>query len=251
MRKINVSIFGELNDFLKPNMRDKEINIDFIEKRSAKDLIESIGIPHTEVFAIKINGGFSDFDSIIDQNDKLLVYPMSVSRSDNILDRNILKKLRKDYLEIEKFIVDVNLGRLARYLRLMGFDSLYDNNYPDEDIAQFSKEQNRIVLTRDVGLLKRKDISHGYWVRSDKPREQLDEVVIRFGLQDKIQKMKYCSHCNGKLFEVAKEEIIDQLKKKTEENFNKFYQCNDCKKIYWKGSHFDNIEKIAINLKSI
>ncbi|MCD4696611.1 MAG: Mut7-C RNAse domain-containing protein, partial [Bacteroidales bacterium] len=137
-----------------------------------------------------------------------------------------------------KFILDVHLGKLARYLRMLGFDTLYENNYPDPQIIDIAKKEKRIILTRDVGILKNSAVTHGYWVRSQNPREQLREVITRFDLSVNIKPLFRCMECNGIIEKVDKKEIIDQLKPKTKKYFNEFFRCTQCKKVYWEGSHY-------------
>lgn len=139
------------------------------------------------------------------------------------------------------FVVDVNLGKLARYLRLLGFDALYRNDDSDSDIVTLAAEQQRFVLTRDVDLLKHKRITYGYWVRHTEPRQQLREVITQLQLHHQIQPFQRCLRCNGVIVEVDKQAIEQHLLPKTKAYFQQFYQCQHCLKIYWRGSHYENI----------
>lgn len=137
----------------------------------------------------------------------------------------------------------VNLGQLARLLRLLGFDVLYSNAYADDEIAAISEAQGRIVLTRGRRLLHAKAVTHGTWVRSVWPRRQVDEVVGRFDLAGLIRPFSRCADCNGRIVLVAKAAVADCLQPKTKKHFEKFYRCPDCGKIYWEGSHVDRLRE--------
>ena len=134
---------------------------------------------------------------------------------------------------------------------MLGIDTAYRNNYTDKEIVTIAAEEKRVVLTRDVGLLKHKCIAHGYWLRSQQPEEQLTEVTKRFSLCYCIQPFSRCMACNGELHSVEKEEIIHELLPLVREYYNEFYQCSQCKKIYWKGSHFENMQQFITAIKSV
>ena len=142
-----------------------------------------------------------------------------------------------------KFILDVHLGKLARYLRMLGFDTLYENDYSDPEIVRIAKSEKRNVLTRDVELLKIKAVKHGYPVSSKNPLEQLAEVILHFDLSSKLKPFSRCMACNGKIEKVAKETIIDKLLPKTKQYYEEFYQCLSCERVYWKGSHHLKMKK--------
>lgn len=233
-----IRFYEELNFFLPNEKKKVEFKTVLHPNQSIKDLIESIGIPHTEVDLILVNGQSVDFKYSPQNNDTISVYPVFES-----FDIQDVIKLRPAPLRETKFVLDVHLGKLVKKLRMLGFDTLYSNCYKDSEIAEISAEENRIVLTRDRGLLKRSIIKRGYLVRSENPDEQLDEVLKRFDLTRTIKKLSRCLNCNGKLYKVDKEEIIDELEPKTVRYFNEFTRCTDCGKIYWKGSHYNNMFK--------
>jgi uncharacterized protein with PIN domain len=119
--------------------------------------------------------------------------------------------------------------------------------------VEISSAENRIILTRDIGILKYSEVKHGYWLRSDQPQEQLEEVIKRFDLKNQVKLFQRCMECNGKIRRVNKDKIRDKLLSGTQQYYNEFFQCNQCGKIYWKGSHYHNmvefIRKI-LNTKS-
>ena len=230
--------YEELNDFLTPAQRKKTLRYEFNGHPGIKDPIEAFGVPHTEVDLIIANGESVGFDYQLQPGDHISVYPMFES-----FDISPLMKLRERPLRQTAFIVDVNLGKLARRLRMLGFDAIYDRQYRDGEIAAIASEQHRIVLTRDRRLLFFKCITHGYWVRSTFPDEQVQEILRRFDLYQQIKPFQRCINCNAMLQPVAKEDILDQLEPKTKRYYQVFHRCSGCGKIYWEGSHVENMRR--------
>jgi len=232
--------YEELNDFLPQQQKKKDIEYAFEESPSIKDPIEALGVPHTEVELIVVNGASVGFDYRLQDGDRVAVYPMFES-----LDISPLVKLREKPLRNPRFICDVHLGKLARYLRMLSFDTLYRNDYKDAEIVVLSVEGRRAVLTHDRKLLHHRVITHGYWVRSPDPREQVDEILRRFDLHGLIQPMHRCLVCNGLIKEVAKEDVMDRLEPLTKKYYDEFYRCASCGKIYWKGSHYQRMQRLV------
>lgn len=233
-----IRYYQELNFFIKPSNRGKDIIIPIYPQQSIKDLIESMGVPHTEVDLILINGISVDFSYIVKNEDRVSVYP--VFESFNIEQ---VTKLRPEPLRCLNFILDVHLGKLTKDLRMLGFDSLYRNDYRDSEIAEISHNEGRIVLTRDRGLLKRSIITRGYYLKSDNPKVQIKEVVNRFDLIPLCKPLTRCIRCNGILKHITKEEVLGELEPKTKKYFHEFYRCKSCMKIYWRGSHYEHMLK--------
>jgi uncharacterized protein with PIN domain len=138
-----------------------------------------------------------------------------------------------------RFVLDVHLGRLAQGLRLLGFDAYFGPEFDDPDLARISIEQDRILLTRDRGLLKRGGVVHGYHPRSSDPQEQLIEVLHRFDLFDTVAPFSRCLRCNSEVDRVSKDAVLPHLEARTAELFDEFYRCRGCERIFWKGSHYD------------
>jgi len=172
----------------------------------------------------------------VQDGDKISVYPVFES-----IDISSLVRLRPVPLREVRFIADAHLGRLAAYLRIVGFDTLYQDDYQDEELARISSGERRTLLTRDRGLLKRNVITRGYCVRATDPREQLIEVLRRFDLLRTMTPFRRCVHCNAVLQRCPKELISDQLLPETKEHFNDFSICPACGHIYWKGSHYRRV----------
>jgi uncharacterized protein with PIN domain len=232
MSRVQLRFYEELNDFLAPALRKVAISHVFDRRASVKDMIESFGVPHTEVDIILVNGQSVDFSHIVQDGDYISVYPVFES-----LDISPLLRLRPAPLRSPAFVLDSNLGRLARYLRLLGFDCLYQNDYDDEAVANIAHSEQRTVLTRDRALLQRKIITRGYFVREVRPRPQVKEVLARFDLYRLVTPFKRCIRCNGKLQSVDKQAIEDRLEPKTRLYIDSFRICMACEQIYWQGSH--------------
>ncbi len=235
--------YEELNDFLPTEKRKQTIEYQFFGTPGIKDPIESLGIPHTEVELIIVNGSSVGFDYQLRNNDRVAVYPVFES-----FDVTPLVRLREHTLRKTRFVVDVNLGKLARWLRLLGFDTLYRNDYSDTELTRISVEEKRILLTRDRFLLRRKIITHAYWVRAHDPDEQIAEVLKRFDLSAQVVPFKRCLECNGPIRDVEKSDIADQLKPLTRRYYSRFYRCETCGKVYWRGPHY---EKMLLKLDNL
>ncbi len=232
MSRVQLRFYEELNDFLAPALRKVDITHTFDRRASVKDMIESFGVPHTEVDIILVNGQSVDFSYIVQDGDRISVYPMFES-----LDVSPLLRLRPAPLRSPAFVLDTNLGRLARYLRLLGFDCLYQNDYDDNTVAMIADREQRTVLTRDRALLQRRIITRGYFVREVRPRLQVKEVLARFDLYRLVAPFSRCIRCNGALRVVDKQSIEERLEPKTRKYFDSFMRCSDCGQIYWQGSH--------------
>jgi hypothetical protein len=244
MKTVYFRFYEELNDFLPPEKRKLQFEHTFIDRTSVKDMIESLGAPHSEIDLILVNGKSVNFSHIVNDKDEISVYPVFES-----LDISEVQHLRPGPLREPKFIPDVHLGKLARYLRMAGFDVLYKNNFTDNDLVKRSLGEKRIILTQDRDILKRNEVTHGYWVRNKTAEDQLKEVIERFQLKNLINEFTRCLECNTLLNKVDKENVISRLPPKVKEWHNEFYECHGCKKIYWKGSHFERMTKIISEIK--
>lgn len=235
--------YAELNDFLPPDKRQKPCSYGFTVSPAVKDVIEALGVPHPEVDLILVNGESVDFSYLIQDGDQVSVYPVFES-----IDITPLVRVRPKPLRETRFVLDVHLGRLATYLRMLGFDTLYQNDYSDETLAEISSQEGRILLTRDRGLLKRSIVTHGYCLRATNPRHQLIETLHRFDLFKAVTPFQRCLHCNHSLQTVNKETIVDRLLPHTRQNHHEFRYCQNCDRIYWQGSHYQRMQQF---IKSI
>jgi len=245
MNHLRIQFDPELNLFLAKHQRDHRFEHQFKGNPSIKDLIESLGIPHTDVAGIRANDDFVDFTYQVQNEDEITVYSFKAMR---------LSKLENSLLANDhpspRFILDVYLGKLTSYLRLLGFDCLYDGSNTDQILAQVASQEKRILLSRDRGLLKRKIVHYGYFVRSLNPREQITEVLERYQLNDNIAPFTRCPRCNGKLAETTKDAVANRLKPGTAQNYDSFSICEDCNQIYWKGSHFEKLHAMLEQFQS-
>ncbi len=226
---------GELNDFLP--LEKKQIVFEFTAGKTdtLKHVIESQSVPHTEIGRVAVNGQPADLSKPLTDGDNIQVFPHQTP---------VLLQ------ESPTFVVDGHLGRLAAYLRMLGFDTWYERMADDPRLASVSNREGRILLTRDVGLLKRKEIQRGYLVRSDRPMEQLSELSKRFAWRCYFAPFSRCMECNGTLVPVQKSEVLDFLPPHTRETKNEFSRCLQCAKIFWRGSHHARMSAWIENLSA-
>jgi len=243
--QINIRFYEELNDFLPMAKRKLAFDCHLKQSGSIKDLIESLGVPHTEIDLVLVNGESVDFNYLIQDGDRISVYPVFES-----LDISPVVHLRPKPLRETRFVLDVHLGRLAAYLRMLGFDTLYRNDFDDSTLADISVKEHRILLTCDKQLLMRKQITHAYYVREREPQKQLLEILGRFSLYGQLQPFSRCMHCNGAIHLVTKKSIESHLMPRTRENYNEFRQCDKCSKSYWKGSHYRYMQKLITKIST-
>ena len=235
--------YAELNDFLTESRRHVSFSQAFDGRPAVKDLVEAIGVPHTEVDLVLIDGRSVDFDHPVGNGMRVSVYPVFES-----IDIGAVTRVRPVPLRETRFVLDVHLGRLCRYLRLAGFDTLYRVDAQDAELAVMSSQEGRILLTRDENLLKRKIVTRGYCVRHTAPRHQLSEVLQRFDLCGRVESFRRCLRCNGLLRGVPKAEVLDRLPPNTRQDYDVFHLCGDCDRIYWKASHYEALKRFLADV---
>jgi uncharacterized protein with PIN domain len=240
MPSVTIRFYEELNLFLPPGVRKKPFRVACSDGCTVKALVEDQGVPHTEVDLLLVNGKSVGFSYRLEDGDIVSVYPVFES-----LDISTLSRVRSTPLRETRFALDVHLGKLARLLRMFGFDSSYAALAGDEEIVQLARKENRIILTRDRGLLKRRLVSHGYLVRAACPREQIAEVLRRFDLSASVQMFGRCMRCNAPLERCRKEEVRARLPEVVAEIYEEFSRCPLCKRVFWKGSHWERMQKLA------
>ncbi len=224
--------YGPLNDFLRAEQRQRSLVRFWEVTGSVKDMIEGFGVPHPEVELILCNGGSVAFDYQVRDRDRVSVYPRM-----HALPVEDLSLVRAPPLAEKRFVLDTHLGKLAGYLRMMGIDTLYRNDYDDSELAEISAREQRILLTRDQKLLMRTIVTYGYWPRSGWPEQQLREVMQRYSLEQEIEPFTRCLRCNSVLAPVAKAEIAHLLEPETRRHYHRFARCPGCDRVYWEGSH--------------
>lgn len=246
IRKAFFRFYEELNDHLPAKWKKQRFSFEFKGTPSVKNVIQAIGVPQTEVDLILVNGQSVDFTWQLKGGEEVSVYPVFET-----LDISPLIRLRPRPLRESRFIVDVNLGKLAQKLRLLGFDTLFRNDLDDDEIVATALEEKRIILTRDRGILKQNAVTHGYWIRNDDPKKQLGEVISRLQLQNSFAPFTRCSGCNGSLEHVTKDKLAGRIPADTMTYYNEFWECASCRKIYWQGSHFGHIVNWMKEMKMI
>ncbi|MEE8552607.1 MAG: Mut7-C RNAse domain-containing protein [Desulfobacterales bacterium] len=240
MSKVTFRFYEELNDFLPKHRRKTDFEAKFKGKRSIKDMIEALGVPHTEIDLILVNGNSVDFNYILQDEDRVSVYP--VFESLNITD---VTQLRKIPLRRNKFLADINLGNIVKYMRVLGLDLYYDSLLSTREIIEISKRENRVILTKSRKLLKFKDVSHVIFIRPGTTTEQIRLIIDYLDIKDNIKPFSRCLRCNTLLNNVLKEKILDRIPPKTKEFCDEYVQCKSCDKIYWKGTQFINMKKVV------
>lgn len=228
-----IRFYAELNDFLKPVNRHVAFKLAFKGPMTIQEAIESSGVPHKAVDMVLVNSELGSFIQKINNGDYISVYPTF-----ELLDISQLSGRKNTPLRQSRFILDAHLGKLAKLMRLLGFDVTYYNNIADNDLILLGNCERRIVLTRDRGVLKSRLLTHGYYVRSIYPKNQLKEIVEKFDLYSQFVPFSRCLICNNKLENISVSEVKNLVKPELLNIYKKFYHCSSCNRIYWEGSHY-------------
>lgn len=231
--------YEELNDFLPAPRRRRDFSVACARDATTKHMIEALGVPHTEVELILVNGESVGFDRLLREGDRVAVYPMFEA-----IDVTPLLRLREHPLRTTRFIADAHLGGLARLLRMAGFDTLYDNHRGDQELAAIAARDRRIVLTRDRELLKLRGITHGCYVHALKPPAQLREIIDRLDLAGSMRPFSLCLVCNAPLRPVDKATVLDRLPPSVQAGHAHFTLCDICHRVFWQGSHWRRMQAV-------
>lgn len=231
--------YEELNDFLPPARRQREFTSPCARAATTKHMIEALGVPHTEVELILVNGESVGFDRQLADGDRVAVYPRFEA-----LDVTPLLRVREHPLRHTRFVADAHLGGLAHLLRMLGFDTLYDNHFHDDAMVAIAEKEGRILLSRDRELLKRRSVTHGCYLHAQKPEQQLREIVERLELARSARPFTRCLHCNAPLRPVDKASVLDRLPPRVREHYAHFSVCDGCGRVYWEGSHWRNMRRV-------
>lgn len=226
----------DLDHFLAPGQRAEAPIFTFDAGQSVKHLIEAAGAPHTEVGQVQVNQSLAAFDYQVQEGDHVTVYPPAPGQD-----------LPSGG---PRFVLDNHLGRLAAYLRMLGFDALYRNDLQDEELAQIASREERILLTRDRRLLMRRIVRYGYCPRSLVSSQQAGEVIKRYDLAAQIGPFQRCLRCNAPLEPVSKAAVLEHLEPLTRLYYNEFHRCPACGQVYWKGSHYEHMQTLIDQLRS-
>ena len=235
--------YEELNDFLPAQRCRQEFDAPCARGATTKHMIEALGVPHTEVELILVNGESVGFDRLLQDGDRVAVYPKFEA-----FDVTPLLRVRDSPLRVMRFVADAHLGGLAKLLRMAGFDTLYDNSFDDNEIVAIAQCEVRIVLTRDRELLKCREVTHGCYVRALKPRQQLREIFQRLDLANMARPFTLCMRCNAPLRAVDKRLVLEQLPPSIREHQERFSTCDVCQRLFWQGSHWRHMRNLLNSL---
>jgi uncharacterized protein with PIN domain/sulfur carrier protein ThiS len=238
MPRATFRFYSELNDHMPPERQRVPFEQELPDQATVRDMLKLLAVPESEVDLVLVNGDSVDLSHTVQEGDKVSIYPVFES-----FDISSVEKVHAQPLRQPRFILDVHLGKLAYHLRMLGFDTLYRNDYDDTELLSVSAKEKRALLTKDRKLLENPAVTRGYCVKGKDPREQLLEVMRRFDLFDSIHPFIRCLLCNTLLKPVSKEAVLGRLPEKVKELFSEFQLCPTCDRVYWKGSHYERMEE--------
>jgi uncharacterized protein len=236
MASATFRFYGELNDFLARERRGHAFTTPCARAATTKHMVEALGVPHTEVELVLVNGEPAGLDDILEEGDRVAVYPRFTR-----LPVADVARLGQRPPGRARFVADAHLGGLARLLRMAGFDTLYRNTLHDAEVEAIALDDGRAVLTRDRALLKRRGVEYGCYVRALKAEAQLLEVIERFGLAERMRPFTLCLSCNAPLRPVAKADVLARLPPRVAATQDEFSTCDRCHGVFWKGSHWQRM----------
>ncbi|WP_426756450.1 Mut7-C RNAse domain-containing protein [Myxococcus sp. Y35] len=241
---VTMRFHGALNDFLPPSRRNQAFTHPLQGTPSVKDLIESLGPPHPEVEVVQVDGEAVDFAHRVQPGTRVDVYPASVDVPPGL-------RVGPPLQDAPRFVLDVGLGRLVGFLRMLGFDALWRNDFEDAELARLSHDEDRVLLSRDVGVLKRGEVLRGYFPRSTDPAEQLVEVVRRYGLTSRMRPFSRCVACNAALAPAEPDEVRERVPERVAERHSRFQQCPGCQRVFWAGTHHQRMQALVDRLREL
>lgn len=231
---VSVKLHGRLNDFLAPEKRGTQLEVTPLGSPSVKDLLESLGPPHPEMGEVRVDGVSVEFAHRLAPSAQVEAFP-SLWRTEGA----------------PRFVLDVGLGRLSGFLRMLGFDTLWRNDFQDDELARISSTEGRVLLTRDIGVLKRGEVSQGYFPRATDPAEQLVEVVRRYGLSTRMSPFSRCIACNAPLHHAEPHEVAGRVPEGVAERHSRFQQCPGCRRVFWPGTHQERMQALVDRLRTL
>jgi uncharacterized protein with PIN domain len=245
-RTAEFRFYEELNDFLPPAQRKITFVHAFRGTPSVKDTIEALGVPHVEVDLILVDGRSVDFGHKLKGGERVAVYPVFER-----FDITPILRLRPAPLRDPRFVADVHLGTLARYLRLLGFDTRWRNDLEDPEIVTTARAEARIILTRDRGLLCHGDVTHGHWLRATEPIAQLEETLRALDLTRDLRPYTRCLECNGSLRPIERRQAAPRVPLQVFLVHRDFTRCDGCGRVYWPGSHRRRLDAIVERARAV
>lgn len=226
MSTASFSFSSELERFLAKERRGRPFQYACARAATLKNAIEALGVPHTEVGKVTVNDEPATLQRAVREGDRIEVHARDPEMGSDPI-----------------FLADAHLGGLARFLRMLGFDTLHRNAFDDAEIRRLAEQEDRIVLTRDRELLKCREVRRGCYVRALKPESQLEEVAARYGLAPLARPFTLCLHCNLALHAVSPEEVAHRVPEKILERHQAFTHCRGCDRVYWPGSHYEKMRE--------
>ena len=219
-----IRVAAPLRFLLSPRHRRRsEVDVTIDDAATAVHVVESLGVPRTEIGEFRgaaPDGRLADGDVV-----------------------DVLPVVRPQRTWPPRFVLDVHLGTLARRMRLLGLDVAYRNDAEDAELVAQGAAEQRIVLTQDRGLLRRRALVAGAFVRGSRPDEQLADVLDRF--DPPLAPWSRCPACNGRLEAIAKHEVLHLLEPGTRRSYSTFSRCVACGRPYWRGAHSGRLDAIV------
>ena len=237
MPSASIRFYAELNDHLSSGKRYSDITISIEHPTSLKELVQSLGVPHDDVDLVLVNGESVDLHYILNDDDRISVYPVCES-----FDISSVTRIREHPLRQPRFVLDCHLGKLAYYLRMLGFDTMYRHDFQDDELVAVSNNEQRTLLSRDRRLIEEYPLTRAYRVHETNPKLQVVEVLRRFDLFSSTMPLQRCLRCNTFLIPINKDAVLDRLPPMVKERYQEFQTCQTCNRIYWKGSHYQRMQ---------
>lgn len=244
MTQIVARVYAELNDHLPASRRYRAFTLSLPDPPTVGDAVASCGIPAGDVELALVNGESVAFDCVLREGDRLALYPVFDS-----FDVRAALKLRRDPLRVPRFVLDVHLGKLASFLRMLGFDALYEREAEDERLIDLSRAEERVLLSRDRNLVRSPLLRRAYHVRSQHPQEQVLEVILRFDLAGSMRTFVRCLRCNALLRHADREEVLSRVPPRVRASVTEYRLCPACDRVYWRGTHVERMERFILLLK--
>lgn len=226
-REVELSVAAELRMFLAPRRRLGNVDVACDGTSSLGHVVESLGVPLPEVGRLIVNGQQTQPSYRPRGGDLVLVEPVR----------------RPQPLPAARFVLDVHLGALARRMRIVGLDTSYSNDLDDDELIDLANAGQRVLLTKDRGLLQRRKLWLGAYVRGAHPDEQLSDVLDRFA--PPLAPWTRCTACNGPVSPVPKRDVEQLLRPGTRRTYEEFSRCGDCGRVYWRGAHSSRLGAIV------
>ncbi|WP_405535435.1 Mut7-C ubiquitin/RNAse domain-containing protein [Streptomyces sp. NBC_00075] len=228
--EIVISFAPELRLFVPAERRAGRTTVVTDGSSSLGHVVESLGVPLTEAGRLLVDGREMPVSHVPVAGETVEV--AAVVRPQRVPGAPL------------RFLLDVHLGTLARRLRLLGVDAAYESeDIGDPALAAQSAAERRVLLSRDRGLLRRRELWAGAYVYSDRPDDQLRDVLDRFA--PALVPWTRCTACNGRLERADKETVGERLEHGTRRTYDVFAQCVDCERLYWRGAHHARLEAIV------